>query len=272
MPLVILTNGNTISSGEIFVGAMQDLDRAVIIGQKTFGKGLVQGTRFPGYGTSLYVTAARYYTPSGRCIQKRDYSNRYKNGKEELFSDSLKKVFYTRNGREVFDIGGIEPDIETEPVQNIAPIIDALKKSSLIFDYVTYFRNTKEIRAPADKIIVTDVTFYIFLAYVQRRKYPFKTPEELKLKEFEELSQKNFTIKLFQKKYKALYQQIEDSKKEMLVQNKEQIKKALQDEIVMRYYYYTGFMQNSLQNDPEVVYAKTFLTNQQLYFETLKKK
>ncbi|MES2284900.1 MAG: S41 family peptidase [Bacteroidota bacterium] len=272
MPLVILTNSNTISAGEIFTGAMQDLDRAVIIGQKTFGKGLVQGTRFPGQGTSLYLSAARYYTPSGRCIQKRDYSKRYINGKEKIFSDSLKKVFYTRNGRKVFDIGGIEPDIKTEPAQKTAPIIEALKKSSLIFDYATYFRNTREVNVPADKIIVTDVSFYTFVGYIENRKYPFKTPEELKLMEFEELSKSNNTIKLFEKKYKALNQQIIESKKEMLLQNKEQIKKALQEEIVSRYYYYTGFMENSLQTDPEVVYARNFLTDKDLYFQMLNKK
>jgi carboxyl-terminal processing protease len=272
IPLVILTNSNTISSGEIFTGAMQDLDRAVIVGQKTFGKGLVQGTRFPGLGTSLYLSVARYYTPSGRCIQKRDYSKRYINGKEKIFSDSLKKVFYTRNGRKVFDIGGIEPDIKTEPVQKNAPIVEALKKSSLIFDYATYFRNTREVNVPADKIIVTDVSFYTFVGYIENRKYPFKTPEELKLMEFEELSKNNNTIKLFEKKYKALNQQIIESKKEMLLQNKEQIKKALQEEIVSRYYYYTGFMENSLQTDPEVVYARNFLADKDLYLQILNKK
>jgi len=272
IPLVILTNSNTISAGEIFTGAMQDLDRAVVIGQKTFGKGFVQGTRFPGYGTSLYLTAARYYTPSGRCIQKRDYSHRYINGKEDVFSDSLKKVFYTRNGRKVFDIGGILPDIITEPAQKSVPIIDALNNASLIFDYTNYFRNTKEIKVPADKIIVTDVSFFIFMTYVEKRKFPFVIPEELQLKEFEKLTQKNHTEKLFAKKYKALYKQIEDSKKEMLIQNKEQIKKALQNEIVTRYYYYTGLMQNSMQSDPEVLYARNFLATPQLYFKTLDKK
>jgi len=271
IPLVILTNSNTISSGEIFTGAMQDLDRAVIIGQKTFGKGLVQGTRFPGFGTSLYVSAARYYTPSGRCIQKRDYSQRYINGKETILSDSLKKVFYTKNGRQVFDIGGISPDIITEPVQKPVPVIDALRKASLIFDYVTYFRNTKEIKAPADRIIVTDIVFFDFLRYVKRRKYSFTIPEETKLKEFEELSQKNNSMKLFEKKYNALYQLIVDSKKEMLIQNKEQIKKVLQEEIVSRYYFYTGFMQNSLQTDQEVLNARKFLADSQLYSKTLNK-
>ncbi len=272
MPLVILTNSNTISSGEIFTGAMQDLDRAVIMGQKTFGKGLVQGTRFPGYGTSLYVSAARYYTPSGRCIQKRDYSKRYINGKEEIFSDNIKKVFLTRNGREVLDVGGIDPDIQRAPAEKAVPILDALRKANLIFDYATYFRNTKEIRAPAEKIIVTDVSFFIFVAYLEKRNFPFKTPEELKLKEFEDVSQNNHTMKLFEKKFKALQKQIDESKKEMLMQNKEEIKRALQLEIVQRYYYNTGFMKNSLQTDPDVIYARTFLAAPQLYSEMLNKK
>jgi carboxyl-terminal processing protease len=272
MPLVILTNSNTISSGEIFTGAMQDLDRAVVIGQKTFGKGFVQGTRFPGQGTSLYVTAARYYTPSGRCIQKRDYSHRYSDGKEEIFSDSLKKTFYTRNGRKVFNIGGIEPDVKTEPIQKSIPIIEALRNASLIFDYATYFRNTKEIKVSADKFIITDVDFLDFIRFVHEKKYSFKIPEELKLKEFGDLALKNNTIKLFDKKYKSLYKQILKSKKEMLLQNKEQIKKALQYEIVSRYYYNTGFMQNSLKSDEEVVNAQKILATKQLYFDILHKK
>ena len=283
MPLVILTNSNTISSGEIFTGAMQDLDRAVVIGQKTFGKGFVQCTRFPGYGTSLYVTAARYYTPSGRCIQKRDYSDRYSDGKEAIFSDSLKKEFYTRNGRKVYNIGGIEPDVKMEPLQKSVPIIEALRNASLIFDYATYFRNTKEIKVSAEKFIITDADFFDFLHFINEKKHAanaesrggaqsYKIPEEIKLKEFEELAQKNNTIKLFDKNYKSLYNQIMKSKKEMLLQNKEQIKKALQSEIVGRYYYYTGFLKNSQQYDEEVAKAKNILASKQLYFEILHQK
>ncbi len=271
LPLVILTNSNTISSGEIFTGAMQDLDRAVIIGQKTFGKGFVQGTRFPGYGTSLYVTAARYYTPSGRCIQKRDYSHRYKDGKEEIFSDSLKKVFYTKNGRKIFDIGGIEPDVKTEPAQKSVPIVEALNKAFLIFDYATYYRNTKEIKTTADKFVITETDFIDFVRFVEEKKY-FKIPEEQKLKEFEELAQKNNTISLFDEKYKLLYKQIGQTKKEMLLKNKTSIKRALQSEIVGRYYYNTGFLQNVLPNDDEVIKAKTILATKKMYFELLGKR
>lgn len=272
MPLVILTNSNTISAGEIFTGAMQDLDRAVIIGQKTFGKGLVQGTRFPGYGTSLYVSAARYYTPSGRCIQKRDYSKRYVNGQETIFSDTLKKTFYTKNGRKVYDIGGIEPDIKTEPQQNSNPIVDALISSNLIFDYATYFRNNKTINASADKLVITDIDFNDFLQFVEKRKFNFKLAEEATLEEFEALMKKDNTTALFNKKYKALYDQILQSKKEILIQNKELIKKALQREIVTRYYYNSGMILNSLVTDPEILKAKEVLMNTKLYSEILNKK
>lgn len=272
LPLVILTNSNTISAGEIFTGAMQDLDRAVIIGQKTFGKGLVQGTRFPGYGTSLYVSAARYYTPSGRCIQKRDYSKRYVNGQETIFADTLKKAFYTKNGRKVYDIGGIEPDIRTEPPQTTNPIVDALNSSNLIFDYATYFRNNKTIKASADKIVVTDIDFYDFLRFAEKRKFNFKLAEESKLEEFEALMKKDNTTQLFTKKYKALYNQIQHSKKEILIQNKELIKKALQREIVTRYYYNSGMILNSLVTDPEILKAKEILTNTKMYSEILNKK
>ncbi len=272
IPIVILTNSNTISAGEIFTGAMQDLDRAVIIGQKTFGKGLIQGTRFPGYGTSLYVTAARYYTPSGRCIQKRDYSKRYINGKESIFPDTLKKAFYTKNGRKVYDIGGIEPDIKTEPLLTSVPVLDALNNASLIFDYVTYFRNTKTIKIPADKIVVTDIGFYDFLRFAEKKKYTFKIAEEEKLKEFEDILTKNNTIHLFNKKYKLLYDQVIKSKKDMLIQNKEIIKRALQKEIATRYYYNTGMIQNALPTDPEIIKAKEILSSPEMYYGILHKK
>lgn len=272
MPLVILTNKNTVSAGEIFTGSMQDLDRAVVIGQKTFGKGLVQGTRFPGYGTSLYLTAARYFTPSGRCIQKRDYSQKYINGKESMFPDSLKKVFYTRNGRKVYDIGGVEPDIKLEPIQESAPILVALKKGSLIFDFATYYRNTKEIIGSADKFIVTDNVFREFLCFVEKRKAAFKFPEELKLIEFEELSKNNNTISLFDKKYKSLYRHILQSKNQMFIQNKDEIKKALKDEILGRYYNNTGQMQYKIQTDLEVIHAQKILSNIKSYFLVLGKK
>ncbi|MES2591960.1 MAG: S41 family peptidase [Bacteroidota bacterium] len=272
MPLVILTNSNTISAGEIFTGAMQDLDRAVVMGQKTFGKGLVQGTRFPYEGTSLYVTAARYYTPSGRCIQKRDYTHRYKDGKEEIFADTLKKVFYTKNGRKVFDIGGVQPDIKTDGLQPSVPIIDALNAASLIFNYATWLRNTQTIKNPAETFIITDTDFFNFMRFIEQGKYNFKIAEEEKLKEFEEIAKKNNTGKLFNSKYKQLYAEVAGSKKEMLLQNKELIKKALQNEIVLRYYYNSGLLKNSLTTDAEVIRAKGLLANQKEYSGILNKK
>lgn len=272
MPLVILTNSNTISAGEIFTGAMQDLDRAVIMGQKTFGKGLVQGTRFPGYGTCLYLTAARYYTPSSRCIQKRDYSHRYADGKEEIYADTLKKIFYTKNGRKVFDIGGIAPDIKTESNQKSSPILDALNAAGLIFDYATYFRNTKKTTVSADKMVVTDVGFYDFLRFVEKRNYVFKIPEEEKLKEFNELAKKDSVFDFFEKKYNALYKELIKHKKEMLVKNKEQIKKALQNEIVVRYYYSTGLYLNTIPLDVEIQQAKALLVDMKKYNEVLHEK
>jgi carboxyl-terminal processing protease len=272
MPLVILTNSNTISAGEIFTGAMQDLDRAVIIGQKTFGKGFVQGTRFPGYGTNLYVTAARYYTPSGRCIQKRDYSKRYIDGKERIFPDTLKKMFYTHNGRKVYDIGGIEPDIKTEPQQTENPVINALDNAYLIFDYATYFRNTKVIKVPADKLVITDIGFNDFLRFVEKKQYSFTIAEEQKLKEFEALMKKDNTTDLFNKKYQSLYQQVVKQKREILIQNREPIKRALQKEIVTRYYYNTGMLQNSLTSDQEILKAKEILASPKTYNEILNRK
>lgn len=269
IPLVVLTNSNTISAGEIFTGAMQDLDRAVVLGQKTFGKGFVQGTRFPGYGTSLYVTAARYHTPSGRCIQKRDYSKRYINGKETIFSDTLKKTFYTRNGRKVFDIGGIEPDVKTEPESLNAPIIETLNKAGLLFDYATYYRNTKPISTSAEKTIVTDLIFNDFLHFVEKNNFDFTMAEEDKMKEFQEVMVKNNTTSLFNKKYEQLANQIKKSKKVVLIKNKEQIKKALQKEIVSRYYFNTGLLKNSLPIDEEVLRAKDILNSPQAYNKLL---
>lgn len=272
LPLVILTNSNTISAGEIFTGAMQDLDRAVIIGQKTFGKGLVQGTRFPGYGTSLYVTAARYYTPSGRCIQKRDYSKRYINGTETIYADTLKRAFYTRNGRKVYDIGGIEPDINTPSTQSSNPIIDALSKQYLFFDYATYFRNTNQITTPAHKITVTDSIFNDFLKFAAKKNYSFLLPEEEKLKELGVVLKKDNTEHLFAKQYNAFYRHLRKQKKAILLQNKEQIKQTLQKEIVGRYHSYTGVLKNSLPHDSEISKAKEILNSSEKYKAVLNAK
>ncbi|MGB3947818.1 MAG: S41 family peptidase [Bacteroidia bacterium] len=272
IPLAILTNNNTISAGEIFTGAMQDLDRAVIIGQKTFGKGLVQGTRFPGYGTSLYVTAARYYTPSGRCIQKRDYSKRYINGKETVFADTLKKVFFTRNGRKVYDIGGIEPDVKMEPEITNTPTIEALSDAGLIFNYATYYRNTHSINVDAEKITITDAVFYDFLHFVEKNNFDFVMAEEQKLKEFQEVMDKNNTASLFNKKYQQLTTEIKRSKKKILIQNKELIKKVLQKEIAIRYYFNSGGILNSLPTDAEVLKAKAILNSPKEYSNLLNKK
>ena len=169
-------------------------------------------------------------------------------------------------------IGGVEPDIKLEPIQESAPILVALKKGSLIFDFATYYRNTKEIIGSADKFIVTDNVFREFLCFVEKRKAAFKFPEELKLIEFEELSKNNNTISLFDKKYKSLYRQVVQSKNQMFIQNKDEIKKALKDEILGRYYNNTGQMQYKIQTDLEVIQAQKILSNIKSYFLVLGKK
>jgi len=183
IPLVVMINRGSASASEIVAGALQDLDRAVVVGQRTFGKGLVQTSRPLKYNAQLKVTTAKYYIPSGRCIQALDYSNRNEDGSVGKVPDSLISEYETRNGRLVYDGGGIQPDFEVIP-EILSEITIQLYAQNLIFDFATSFRAKNETIVPPDSFIISDDDYGLFEAFVESQEFEFKTSSE---KAFEQL-------------------------------------------------------------------------------------
>lgn len=251
IPLVVLTNKSSASASEIVAGAIQDLDRGVIIGQRSFGKGLVQTTRPLPYNAKLKVTTAKYYTPSGRCIQAIDYSHRNGDGEVESVPDSLRRSFTTAAGRKVKDGGGIEPDKSVEPTL-LSQVAITLLRKQYIFDYATqYYYNHKSIAA-AGSFSLSDDDFSDFLHYLDGRNYNYKTRTEEALESFQSTARKEKYYESLSKEFEALQQKLKHDKKQDLLKNKAEIKRLLEEEIVNRYYMQKGRIAQSLIHDNEV--------------------
>lgn len=266
IPIAILIDNHSASASEIVAGAMQDLDRAVLIGQRTLGKGLVQNVIPLSYNTSLKVTVARYYIPSGRGIQAIDYSHRDENGDHTLIPDSLKTAFTTRNGRTVYESAGIEPDIMIEP-RSIGNITRALITNHIIFDFATqFFLNNSEI-APPDEFEITEEIFNDFKAYVATKKLEYKNASE---KHLEKLKKSVQTEKYHDKVHEmilAIESEIERGKEDDLKAFSPEIKEILQSEIISRYYFQHGRVISSLPKDKAVNKATEVLRDKNKYME-----
>ena len=264
IPVAILVDGQSASASEILSGAMQDLDRAVIIGRRTFGKGLVQNVVPLSFNAQMKVTVAKYYIPSGRCIQAIDYSHKNKEGAFGRIPDSLISAFKTHNGRIVFEGRGIKPDIHTDPVvySNIAM---ALYTKYLIFDYATIFRRSHESILPADKFVITDSIFNDFVHYIADKKYDYKTKSEQALEDLKKNAEKENYFTAIKTEYDALKKQMENDKNSDLTKFKSQIQELLKMEIVSRYYYQKGKIITSLENDKDIAEAIKTLNDQALY-------
>jgi len=247
---------------------VQDYDRGVIVGQKTFGKGLVQTTRQLSYGTQLKVTTAHYYTPSGRCIQAIDYAHRNDDGSVGKIPDSLKSSFKTKSGRLVYDGGGINPDFAMDP-EKLSPIALSLIDKNLIFDYATEFRMNHESIAGPKEFALTDEEYSDFIAFLNTKDYDYTTKSEEKLKDFKETAEKEDYWDGIKAQFTNLQNEMMHDKQKDLIKNKEQIKGLLQEEIVSRYYYQNGRLEASMQNDAEVKKAIEVLNNQNEYTQTL---
>lgn len=260
IPLVLLTDDYTASSGEILTGAIQDNDRAVIIGQKTYGKGLVQQIfDMPG-GTQLKLTTAHYYTPSGRCIQAFEYDK----GNKIQLADSTKKVFKTKNGRNVYSNGGISPDI-TMDYNKLAAITQNLLQDFLIFDFATKYKISHPSIGPAATFYLTDRDYIAFIKFVKSRKYTYITDTEKKLTAIKELAVKEGYWQAIQSNYTQMENKLISSKEKELLNNKTSIKKALEEEITYRYYYQKGRFETRLRDDREVKKAVETLMDPILY-------
>ena len=267
IPLAIIVDGKSASASEIVAGALQDLDRAVVIGSRSFGKGLVQRPFDMTYGTQVKVTISRYYTPSGRCIQALDYWHKDKDGKATRTDASKYNAFKTKKGRTVYDGGGILPDVELEETK-LSSITEVLQKNDGIFNYVTYyyFKNPNL----GDKIpTISDADFADFKAFLKREKFSFDTETELALKNTLEKAKKEKIDVAITAQYDQLMSAIQKSEEALLDKNQKEIKKLILDEIIKRYQYKEGLYQYYTKSNPEIIKATTLLANKAEYSKIL---
>ena len=251
IPLVVLINERSASAAEIVAGALQDYDRAVLIGRKTFGKGLVQTSIPLSYNSQVKVTTAKYYIPSGRCIQAIDYSNRDENGNSIAIPDSLRKEFKTKNGRIVLDGAGIEPDTKIE-LKSYSPIAYSLVARNHVFDFGTeFFRANKEISSPRE-FEITDKIYNEFIKSLEGKEYDYTTYVEKSIEDLEKYAQKEKYYDEIKIQIEDLKKKVSHSKEQDLVTFKQDIKDALLEEIVSRFYYQEGIIEASLRKDAEV--------------------
>jgi len=269
IPVVVLVDRGSASASEIVTGAMQELDRGVIVGQRSFGKGLVQQTYNLSYNTLLKVTIAKYYTPSGRCIQALDYTHRNSDGSVYKVPDSLITEFKTKNGRSVFDGSGIFPDIYTDP-DYYSNITIALMSNYVFYDFANkYFRDHPSIAAPKD-FRLTDAEYNDFVAFADGRKYSYTDKSEKKLKELKHAAEKDKHYEVIQNEFTQLERKMMENKKNDLKNHRDEIKSILEGEIVSRYYFQKGRLEAGFKYDPEVKKASSILNDQPKYASILK--
>ena len=268
IPLVVLVNGRSASASEIVSGGLQDLDRAVIIGARSFGKGLVQRPKKLTYGTQLKVTISRYYTPSGRCIQALDYWNRDENGDPVRVDVKEYSSFKTKGGRTVFDGGGIMPDIELKSGE-FSPITTALLKDQAIFDYATNYYYTHKVDDWND-FVFTDSDFQDFLQFLKSNNFEYKTESEKLFSEALRKSEDEHLQKEISSSYNQLMLAVDNAKEKALVEKKGEIINLLSDEILKRYFYRDGMYEYHLSHSPEILEAVSVLNNESRYQKILK--
>ena len=263
MPVCILIDEGSASASEIVAGALQDLDRAVIIGQKSFGKGLVQQTLTLSYNTRLKVTVSKYYIPSGRCIQKIDYTHK-ENGKAQEIPDSLAAEFATKRGRVVYDAGGIYPDIKTG-IPTYSNIAQDLSQEDLIFDFATEYRSKNDSLEKPESFRIDDELYAQFESFLEGKDLDYKTESEELLDKLAEASKKEKYFENIQSEYQSITNRIAESKGQDLVKHKAEIVEILTNELVSRYYYQKGRIISSLSTDDEIIEAKKVLKDRSLY-------
>ncbi len=266
IPLVVLVNGRSASASEIVSGSLQDLDRAVIMGARSFGKGLVQRPLKLTYGTQLKVTISRYYTASGRCIQSLDYWNRDEDGK--AVKNSTFTDFKTRNGRKVQDGGGVLPDIEISALRTNA-MTQGLLDSNVIFDYATQYYYQNKVNAPSE-FDFTDNNFEAFKTYVNQSSFSFETKTEKALKEAMTPEEKAIYGAEVEEGFKNLLAQINKSKLTALDKYKNELQKNLEDEIIKRYFYREGLYDYYLGHDDAILAATALLADTSKYKDVLR--
>lgn len=268
IPIAILIDRGSASASEIVSGALQDLDRGVVVGQRSYGKGLVQQTRPLSYNAQLKVTVAKYYTPSGRCIQALDYSHRNEDGSVDKVPDSLITAFKTRNGRIVYDGGGVAPDVATE-VPKYSSILTSLVTKNLIFNYATKYRNEHSSIPTAKQFNLSDSEYDDFVTYLNGKEYDYTTKTEKALDELKQDAKDDKTLDAIKADIDALKNKIMHNKKEDLVKYKPEIKQFLEEEIASRYYFQNGRLEASLKDDADLKEALGLLNDSDRYNKIL---
>ncbi len=268
IPIAILIDRGSASASEIVSGALQDLDRGVVIGQRSYGKGLVQQTRPLSYNAQLKVTVAKYYTPSGRCIQALDYSHRAEDGSVTKVPDSLISAFKTKNGRIVYDGGGVAPDLVLEP-QKYSPILGSLATKNLIFNYATKYRIAHATIEPAKNFKLTDAEYDDFVAFLTGKDYDYTTKTEKTLDELKENAKDDKALDALKEDIEALKIKVKHNKKDDLVTHKAEIKQFLEEDIASRYYFQKGRLEATLKDDIELKEAVSILDDPEKYNKIL---
>ena len=263
IPLTVLINKSSASASEIVSGVVQDLDRGVLIGQRSYGKGLVQNTRRLGYNSSVKITTSKYYIPSGRCIQSVEYAD----GEPKDIPDDKRAKFKTRNGRQVLDGGGVTPDIKIpEAVQ--PDVLKSLHAQNMIFKYVTDYTLKHDSIASASQFKFND--YADFKAFLAKQNFKFDLASEKALDELRKNSLDNITDPKIEADLKALEMSLNNAKSDDLEEYKELILQEIEKDIVVRYHYQSGRIKHGLQNDIEIKEAIAVLRDDVRYQNILK--
>ncbi|GGK06138.1 S41 family peptidase [Parabacteroides faecis] len=268
MPMAVLINGNSASAAEIVSGALQDMDRAVLVGQRSYGKGLVQSTRELPYEGRLKVTMSKYYIPSGRCIQQMDYTHRKADGSVDAIPDSLTSVFYTSKGRPVRDGGGVRPEFEIEE-EEMPTMMYYLATDFVLMDFVTDWAQKHKTIPPVEEFIVSDEDFEAFKSYAKEKNFTYDRQSEKVLKNLKEVAKFEGYMDSDSTIFNALEARLTPDLDRDFNHYKDQIKKLMASEIVKRYYYQKGELLESLKEDEVLDKAIEVLGDQELYNKTL---
>jgi carboxyl-terminal processing protease len=268
IPVAVLINRGSASAAEIVAGTLQDYDRAVIIGEKSYGKGLVQLSRPLSYNSQIKITTAKYYTPTGRCIQVLDYTHRRDDGSVTSVPDSVKKAFKTTRGRTVYDGGGIDPDVNV-PTQDASAITQVLYTNGYIFDFGTIYASKHPTIAEARNFSLSDAEYAEFVSWMKTKEYNYRSPMELRLSQLSEEAKAERFYTDLKPQIDQIQSRLADSRKNDLITYKDQIKLLLEEDIVARYYMERGQAEVSFRQDSEIKICIDLLNNPTQYKKVL---
>ena len=270
MRLVVVINERSASASEIVAGSLQDLDRAIVVGGQSYGKGLVQRTYDLKYGSKLKLTISKYYTPSGRCVQRLEYYEKGAKDKPTEISDTLLTTFKTKNGRDVIDGRGIVPDVEIEQ-ENLGRLSSLLLIEDMIFDFATDFANNQDSIAGPDVFKLSDDDYRAFMAFVLKNdEFSYETASEIKLKELKKVADEEGYSEEIESAYEAIEKLVSANLEKELISIQPEISRWIESEIISRYYFQSGVSRHSFRFDLDLIKAKELLINLDMYNNILK--